>query len=762
MKKMTFIKIFFSILFICFFSAPALNISQAYAANSGFCNNKDETGCHPICEYHPKEVCTFCPMFAAVFNTVSTIGATAINSYSNSVARVVMIAFGIWLAIHILSFASSMETRDVKDLVQSVMIQGFLVMIAVLIIKGGVAGFFSTFLEPVYSTGHKMSQVMFEDCVSQKSGIVKCDAADQKAVSSDFGLIRRVENGLPVTMGNTIIQTMTMMENRILKVKALGSAFLCSSWEEGLILFKLRFFFIGIAMWLAGVVLIIAIPFLIIDSVFQLSVASALLPIAVGSFAFKSTRQYSKKVWETLLNSTFSFLFLSIVVLILLSALEYVTQSGIGNSIGLEVSEFNKMYIDTGSEEGIYAELKEKFSWTFSGFLKLIFVFVLAWSVMNMGKEFAGEFASSISSTSIGSDIGVMAASSAKGMAVKAGKPLAKSIGSGASKAGRSIIKNSVSGVYGGARWVGRKFKFLNAKTTVNGNTTTRTKKNGETLSVTENNGVTRTIQKNKNGEEQLTLKNENITVERTKKLKSVNGQLQYVYNEEVKFKGQSLKDAVRPNGEVDAAALNSLLGGATGEDREILQNAVVNGVIEERFGKAAYDSARADNIAPPEIIKSSSGDLVIKEQNAKGETIFKQMKLHPNGALETSITKIDAKGNVTQMTSDGIRNRLVKTKLQDGVDAKNISSLDDLNSNTDKSQTKTAYGYTEYYRKAVQRGARHENIPLGMMAYSETHEEKKWWRKEADTINEAAIASNFIQSSGNEFLKSEVSFYFK
>ena len=66
------------------------------------CQKDSDTECMPYCKYQKVEECLLCPVFAVVFNTASTIGAVAITTFSNSVVRVVVVAFGIWLAIQIL------------------------------------------------------------------------------------------------------------------------------------------------------------------------------------------------------------------------------------------------------------------------------------------------------------------------------------------------------------------------------------------------------------------------------------------------------------------------------------------------------------------------------------------------------------------------------------------------------------------------------------------------------------------------------------
>lgn len=114
-------------------------------------------------------------------------------------------------------------------------------------------------------------------------------------------------------MGVSILCTIKTIQDKILDVMALGSTSICvalyvESWH-GLALFPhLGYLIVGLVLWIAAILLLIIYPFLLIDSVLQLTVATALLPAAIGAYAFKSTQKYVGKVWDTFLNCMFNFI----------------------------------------------------------------------------------------------------------------------------------------------------------------------------------------------------------------------------------------------------------------------------------------------------------------------------------------------------------------------------------------------------------------------------------------------------------------------
>ena len=709
------------------------------------CEKGSDTECVPYCKYEKVEECLLCPVFAVVFNTVSRLGAIAISTFSNSVVRVVVVAFGIWLAIQILLFASSPETRDLKDLLQSMITQGFLVVIVVAIIETGVANFFSTFVNPVYTTGQSMAQTMFsaDVCNTGKEG-VECSEEDKTIAKKTFSSIKKIDNGLPQGMGNSIMQTMTMMENRIRKFKTLGSSMMCQSWKEKVFLFLPRpiYMITGLIIWAVTMALIFGIPFLMVDSVFQLGVAAALLPIAVGSYAFKVTRQYSKKVWETFLNSAFAFLFISVVVVIVLGTIQASVTEGM-TELMKDVPgnpTFEDLFKGADAAQKTYFEVMLKnFAWFSSHFIKLIFVFVLAWSVMSTAKDFAGEFADSISSTSIGSSIGTMAASTAKGMGIKAGKPLASATGRGLSRGVQRVARGTRHGVRRAWNAGTQAFRFRNSKTDENGNKSYTDKKGGfHTLK----NGVETHQTKDK-----TVIKTKNMTLIRKKA--EVNGKA--VFHDEVKLNNDKLHAVLGRDGRINTKEMAKMLDGLEGEERKLMQVALTKAVMEQRFSRDAHQYGRAKTLSSEVSMNDKTGEITVKEVDASGRVTFSKMKLNDNGYLEASLTQIDKNGNVTILSNDGIRTKMEKFKLQDGVNASSLNDMASVRASRSSKPAKVSYGYTKYWQHQVDHGYDDREIPLGGMSAREVYGATDIFGKDGKSFGTLLGDGTIIDAEGNE-----------
>lgn len=640
--------------------------------------------CYPGRQYNEVDSCTLCPVFVVVFNTVSKIGSISAEKFSGSIMTVVVVGFAIWLAIEVIKFVASMKNRDLKDFVQALINRSFSFMIVLIILKTGVGNFYNIFIQPVYNTGQNMAQIMFED-----KSLSGTHADDRKALKDkSLSEIKEFKNGLPASMGASIVKTMTMMENRIRKIAALGSSLWCQSWKEAfLIIFpKLSYFIFGAVVWILSMSMMVIIPFLLIDAVFQLGVATALMPFAVGAYAFEYTRKkYCRKVFDTFLNSTFSFLFLSVIVLMLLGAIQTSVKSSIGT-----VSDFDEMFV-MGSSAGdvAFTNFKDSVTWG-SGFLiNLFFVFVLSWSVMNTGKSFAGKFASSISSTSIGSQIGGMMGSAAKGAANKITAPIRNQISKGMGRVARGI--NHIAS----RRKTERMAKRFDKKGSDDGNgNRSYTNKKGKKYTIDKDGNITKTNLKSskisKDGKtkvevqtKEIRTKNAIVKITTTTKYKMENGQW-VVENvkvaEKMKILSESASKIMSKDGKFSPEAMEKLLEGTSGEVRDALRNNALRQITESRFSKAAFDPNKEKLAKPAETtVDKETGEIITKYTTASGEIIISKTKLREDGIVESKLVRTDKKGRVMTFESDGIRNKMTVNLLNEGFNADNFKSKNEF-----------------------------------------------------------------------------------
>ncbi len=359
----------------------------------------EDVPCRPSDYRENLRTCWFCQLFEVVFNTASTIALKSYQALAQPVAYVVAVFTGIWVVMTLISFLSSLESKDAKGLIKSILNQAFLLMIIMFFLLNDTADFFALALEPIFNTGFKLAQVV----VSPEAG--NC--------TSGSGIL--TDGGLPPSMGTSIVCTIQVLQNSLQDVMSIGYSAMCVGFrQKAIIEFFIPHFgylFSGLLIWLGALILLIGFPFLLIDSVLQLAVASALLPAAIGAYAFKATRKYTGNIWKTFMTAMFNFIFLSVIIAILSEAIRQTLSDSIDKATSDQV-------MNQGNVELLLSEL----SWTGVAWLKVIFILLLAWAVLKEANAFAKQYGGGGFTSSLGPVIGGVLASGAKNTATKAGK----------------------------------------------------------------------------------------------------------------------------------------------------------------------------------------------------------------------------------------------------------------------------------------------------------------------------------------------------
>lgn len=180
--------------------------------------------------------------------------------------------------------------------------------------------------------------------------------------------------------------------------------------------------------------MIIIFPFLMLDVIFQLTVACALIPAAIGAYPFKATQGYVKHVWNTFINAMFNFVFLSVIIFILTTAIEETVYNSIYQSIGASKG-YAEDQLAALLDQNFMTVVVEDLAWGGIAVIKIVFVLLLGWACLDEASDFANEFAGSgLGSKGIGSKIGGLAAGGAKALGLKAW--------GGAKKVGGAIGEN--------------------------------------------------------------------------------------------------------------------------------------------------------------------------------------------------------------------------------------------------------------------------------------------------------------------------------
>lgn len=705
--------------------------------------------CSPRCFYKDLQRCTFCGLFATFFNTASSMAKKAMNVFAGSVVQVVIIAFAIWLAILVLGFISSIETRDIKDLVSSILQQSFLVALVIILLQTGGSSFFNLVLNPIYTTGMNIAQTALSPNVKN----IKTDGKTLIVTQGDNSaqIVARLESlsgqkmtdqekdsykvvcvpgkpntptyiygydkgALPKEMGESILCTMTMIQNQASKIKALGSSSICYSWEKRILIFPhLSYLLTGIGLWIGGMILIIAVPFLMIDAVLELAVAAALLPAAIGAYAFKITRRYSKPVWDTFLNSMFVFMFVSLIALMLTTAFEMV------------LIDETKGNLDTliFTNDLAFEDIIKELGWFSVAFLKICFALILTWTVMGEAKDFAGQFSGSISSTAIGSQIGTMGGSFTKSAVKKVSSPIAEAAGDHLWRDGGNLLRKP-------AHLINRARQSISMR---------RVMKNGTQKGSTITYG-NRRIRIDENGNKVLeSTKQKTVRNAWGKKLGTVNStQIQNKHfsvtvqsgtlddgtayqRDIIKLNSNAMRNLYNRRGQLNQKLYDDLLD-SCGEDKKF-KIALMKQIVHHNMPNAPHNTVNHAYTSQEPLIEDGEviGYVETLPDGSKVEVII---RTNEAGRMMSQITQTDAKGNGVRLGTDGLTNMKSIFKTTDGT----------ADGQIDEDSAKTLRSASAYYQNIRHTGRyKREVLKDGMLGLNEDNWDN--FRRSDDSINE-------------------------
>lgn len=631
--------------------------------------------CLPKCYYEELETCSFCSIFKTFYNTASKTAQHSIVTFSSSIEKVVILGFGIWIALQILAFVSTPEVRDFKDLASALITQSFVVMIVVIILENGAMGFFNYALTPVYTTGQNIAQAIIqpETVYNKDTNVEALNKLKGKNIDACKGVTgiydpKDGQGALPKAMGDSIICTMTLIQNRVAQVKALGNASICKSWaEKFFIIPHLNYLLIGIGLWVGAMVMLIAVPFMMVDAVFELSIAAALLPFGIGAYAFKLTRGYTKKVWETFLNSMFKFVFISLVSLMLITAYQSIISGSLNN--------VQELFGDNASASSWTLVIKN-LPWFSTDFLKLVFVMILSWAVLNSALEFAGEFAGSISNTSIGSSIGTMAGSFTKSAATKILEPTAEAA---ATHIGHGIKAAAVAPVHFARRAAvnatANKIERNGKYDAATGGYTLTTKK-GETQTVVTNPDGSKTlrtskVKQTKNGAVTTTKVRNGLVSISTSTQTDKDGNI-IATKEHVTLNSSAAANLFDREGALQQDLGSMMLAKGTAEADKI-NIALAKAALKQRMPNAKQDFNNHKYVSQEALYDTEGKFIGYTETHQDGSKTTVKFALGEADAkgrrrLMTTFTNVDAKGRGTTLASDGIINQKSVFRTEDGT----------------------------------------------------------------------------------------------
>ena len=616
-------------------SSASFNCSSSGVVGGSSSGSYSDKNCSPSQYKATYGGCLLCPLFQVIFNTASTIAKLTFNKLSLPVMVVVLVAWALWMGTQILSFVSSFSTKDAPTLIKTLMGKSLVVLVVVLFLQADSNTFFAMLMEPVFNTGFKLAQMAVSD----------------GACNTQYTVMQ--DGGLPASMGQSILCTLEAVQGKLVQTMSIGAASMCIGFyvKGSYFIFpSFPYLFSGLLIIAGAGLVIIIFPFLMVESIFQLTVACALLPAAIGAYPFKMTNSYVKHVWNAFMNAIFNFVFLSIVILILTTAID-VTIRGSG--------------LNDLTDENFQESIVTVLVWGGVTLLKIIFVLLLAYSVLDEINEFANQYSSALSDSGTARMLGGMAAKGAKDMGSRAWK--------GAKSAGK-LFADTAKEKIGDAR---RERQMNNIQKQVkNGQGVMKDilDKDGNVIgksfqikskSGVRGRNVTQTVNIMNNGTKMLeTTKDYGNGVVKTTRddgyLKQVetteNGK---VVSSSVSIQTNGLKAIRNKDGSLNMTSLNLALQGSA-FSKEMILAAAMKQYAEQSFQqKISLPNVNPENI---KMYKDENGKDVIEMSSVDAKDNIVNLKMTmPQGDGNRALVEYNRKdtdGNILNLATDGMINR--------------------------------------------------------------------------------------------------------
>lgn len=646
--------------------------------------------CSPSQYANTMNFCLFCPLFKVIFNTSSTIAQLAFQKLSQPVMTLVLIGFAIWIALKILAFLSSVEKKEAPALIKEIMHMSFVVMVVVLLLQGTSSQVFSLLMEPVFNTGFKLAQLVV--------GNGEC---------KEYGVL--ATGGLPASMGNSILCTIEAIQNKLIDTLALGTSSMCVGFfiKASFFIFpSLPYVFSGLLIWGGAFVLMIIFPFLMLDSIFQLTVACALLPAAIGSYPFKYTKsKFVGKVWDTFINAMFNFIFLSIFIFILTTAIELTLKE----SIAMSREEMDQNYIEL---------IVTQLAWAGIALLKIVFVLLLGWALMDEVKTFADNFSSGIANGSIGSKIGGLAGQGTKALGVKslagiksAGKAVGRDISQRVGNVRRGITEHNLRQNGTATPVFDDKGNQIGTSYSMQSKSWLRERDKVKSVMIANNGNKLFTTQKDYgDGKIKTTQQDGFIKITTT----NDNG----LISEKISMQSAALKSLTKKDGSINTLAWDNAIANSAHAPEKV-KAALMLQYAKESIPGINPELMGSLNDAQIEISTDKDGNEVIsvKEKQKDGSSQVIRMKKGQNGRALLEVESTNKYGDRESYATDGIINRHSRAKVdKDG----NI-----LQDKDGKPEVQTEYAVSGYYTKYVGKpvnsnGNFHSSIPADQIMFDD------------------------------------------
>ncbi|HCU58504.1 MAG TPA: hypothetical protein DIC64_00815 [Alphaproteobacteria bacterium] len=368
--------------------------------------------------------CLLCPVFSVILETDQSMATSSYKALASSFRYVIIVVLALFIAYQTLLSVSAVTKQDVGKYLQTILIQTFKVLVAVLLLSNS-AYIYHYVINPLMEAGLEFGLTIIDDDLGKHmKALAVANESSMPAGDISQNLLAQV------------LSAVKIFSNSAAELPAIGSALMCVSVHSaspGLHLPDVSMLIEGLICYAFGWMIALACCFYLLDCVVRFGIFCTLLPFLIACWPFKITIKYAKTGWDIFMNTFFNFVMMGLVISF---TGKLIGQALMGESKGPEGAEDGKKALENVLNGNNVDLLKDMMSLDGVKFLVLIACCIFAFKLVEQVNELAAKVSSTDGGTGIGNKLGGLAANAAKKVAGAGIKAAGKVTGASGAIAG--------------------------------------------------------------------------------------------------------------------------------------------------------------------------------------------------------------------------------------------------------------------------------------------------------------------------------------
>lgn len=305
--------------------------------------------------------CWSCDMSYLIIEGMDKVATTFYNEVQENgyALKILALGFAFWLMFKILKMLSTWGFTDLGQVWTDIFQKFLLVIVAAALLISPIRQVFDLILTPIFSFSAGYSMKM-SDVAAFGSSTPKIDERLSESLNvtpnrcsyctamlnpetqvpapenidrvTAFRLANAQDRAFSPQLKNSMLCIICSLYRTVSPPMIIGQALTCYSKTDGAHTFPpkwvigapFRMSIPDLTMWITGNVIVftffvitVLFPFYLIDAFFRIGFVATLMPFLIVAFVFKPTRKYADNAFKMVLYSLFTFLSLSLILVVL-------------------------------------------------------------------------------------------------------------------------------------------------------------------------------------------------------------------------------------------------------------------------------------------------------------------------------------------------------------------------------------------------------------------------------------------------------------